>query len=57
MVNYDKCTTFTIKAKTTANVIEDSSFVSLCRREYKNTYSYEQCDLGKIIISTEAGTA
>lgn len=55
IANYDKCTTFTIKSKTTPNVIEDSSFASLCRREYKNSYSYQQCDLGKIIISSEAG--
>ena len=57
MVNYNNCTVFTIKAETTGNVIRDSSFVSLCRREYKNTYSYLQCDLGKIVISTEAGKA
>jgi hypothetical protein len=55
MINYDRCTTFTIKALTTSNVIEDSSWVSLCRREYENTYNYPHCELGKIIVSTEAG--
>lgn len=55
--NYDRCTTFIIKQKTTSNVIEDSSYVSLCRREFKNGEGYYQCDLGKIIISTEVGKA
>ena len=56
-LNYDTCSTFVIKEKTTSNVIEDSSYVSLCRREFMNTYGYDQCDLGKIIISSEVGNA
>ncbi len=55
--NYDRCSTFVIKQKTTSNVIEDSSYVILCRREFENGYGYDHCDLGKIIISTEVGKA
>jgi hypothetical protein len=57
LANYERCNVFTIKQKTTENVIEDSSYVSLCRKNYKKDYSYIQCDLGKIIISTEKGKA
>ena len=56
-MNYNLCSTFIIKQKTTANVIEDSSYISLCMKEFKNGYGYDQCDLGKIIISSAAGTA
>jgi hypothetical protein len=54
--NYDKCTDFIIKpVSSKSGIIEDSSYVSLCRREFKNGYGYPECDLGKIIVSTEIG--
>jgi hypothetical protein len=45
---YPRCDTYTIIAPG-ANVVAQSSYVNLCRREYKNGYPYEQCELGKII--------
>ena len=55
--NYPRCTTFTIISKKTENVIEDASYVSLCREEYKNGYSYTECELGKIIVASEKTTS
>jgi hypothetical protein len=50
--NYPACDTYTIVSPGT-NVIAQSSYVNLCRREYKNGYPYQQCDLGKIIAYTK----
>ena len=48
LVNYPQCDTYTIMPPK-GNVSLQSSYVNLCRREYKNGYPYEQCELGKII--------
>lgn len=50
--NYPLCTTFTLVENKT-NTIADSSFVSLCRREYQNGYSYDKCELSQLIVWTE----
>ena len=49
--NYPRCNTFTIIAPSTGE-IEDSSYASLCRKEYKNGYMYDECELGKISVFT-----
>lgn len=46
--NYPMCDTYTIAAPQ-ANVIAQSSYVNLCRREYQNGYPYQECEIGKII--------
>jgi hypothetical protein len=51
MGNYPNCNVFMIKES--KNTIEDSTFVSLCRKEFKNGYIYDECELGKIIVSTK----
>ena len=48
--NYPNCNKFTLALnKTGEKGIADASFVALCRREYK-TYTYQKCELGKIIV-------
>ncbi len=53
MTNYPNCNTFTIIRNLTSNIIEDASYVSLCRIEYQAGYPYTLCDMGKIIVGTE----
>jgi len=49
--NYPNCNTFTFVANK-SNTIADSSYVSLCRKEFKN-YPYDRCELAKIIVWTQ----
>jgi len=52
--NYPFCTTYTIVNNTLSEgYIEYSSYVSLCRREYEQGYPYQQCDLGRIVVTTK----
>jgi len=52
--NYPGCNVFTIKpVPSEAGLVEDSSFISLCREEYKNGYNYKHCELGKISVFTK----
>lgn len=46
--NYPNCNKFTLVIPKNQSVA-DSTFVSLCRRE-KNTYTYQRCELGKILV-------
>ena len=52
--NYDGgCNTFSIKQKETAdNEILDWTFVSICRKESKDGYIYDKCEIGRIIAGT-----
>jgi hypothetical protein len=49
--NYPKCSTFTLVANK-SNSISDSSFIVLCRKEYRD-YPYDKCELAKIVVWTE----
>ena len=51
--NYPNCNVFVIVNQTATDTISDASYVMLCRQDYRNQYSFIQCDLGKIIVSTE----
>jgi len=51
--NYPNCNVFVIVNQTSTNTMSDASYVLLCREDYRNQYSYTQCDLGKIIVTTE----
>ena len=54
--NYPNCNTFMIIKNKTSSIIEDSSFVSLCRKEFKNGYNYNKCELGKIRVTSKKTT-
>jgi len=47
------CERFTIYDKEVENQRIISTYVALCRKEYKNTYSYERCEIAKLIAGTE----
>lgn len=52
--SYPNCNVFVLVNQTSPKgTISDASYVMLCRREFKNTYPYIQCDMGKIIVTTE----
>jgi len=51
--NYDNCNTIVVKEKPTgANEILDSTFVSICRKEAKDGYVYDKCEIGRIVAGT-----
>ena len=50
--NYPNCSTITIASKTKEFGITESSFVSLCRQEFKES-GYKKCALGKIYASAK----
>jgi hypothetical protein len=51
--NYPNCNTFVLIKNKTSSIIEDTSFVSLCRKEFKNGYNYNECELGKIKVTSK----
>lgn len=54
LANYPLCNLYNIvPVKSNSSVISDSIYVSLCRVDYKDSYSYTKCDLGKIVVSTK----
>ena len=50
--NYPNCNYFVIKEPAN-NTIQDYSIVSLCRKEKLSDYSYDKCELGKIVVMTK----
>lgn len=53
--NYPNCNIITIVSNK-SNSVADSSFISLCRKEYKNGYTYNKCEPAKITIWTQKRT-
>ncbi len=51
--NYPNCTFFKIYDSRKENIETVSTFVSLCRKEAKNNYWYDKCELGKIVAGIE----
>ena len=50
--NYPDCNVFNVWG-TGEDVVYVSSFVSLCRKEEKNSFPYDKCELGKILIGVK----
>ena len=51
--NYPNCTFFKVYDSRKENIETFSTFVSLCRKETKNSYWYDKCELGKIVAGIE----
>jgi len=51
--NYPDCDLFIIYDKKVSNERAISSFVAFCRKEYENGYTYDKCELAKIIAGTK----
>ncbi|MEK6885716.1 MAG: hypothetical protein AABX17_02010 [Nanoarchaeota archaeon] len=56
MATYPQCNIFTIIDGGTTNIIWDSSYVVLCRKEYSGGSPYPLCEFGKISVGTETST-
>lgn len=50
--NYPDCDLFIIYDKKEKNERAISSFVAFCRKEYENGYTFDKCELAKIIAGT-----
>ena len=51
--NYPDCELLIVYDKNVKNERELSNFVALCRKEFENTYSYERCEMAKLVAGTE----
>ena len=48
-----KCDKFVVFDKKINNERKVGSYVALCRVEYENYYSYEKCEIGRIVVGRE----
>lgn len=51
--NYPECDLFVIYNKNVENERSISSYVALCRKEYENGYTYDKCELARLVAGTE----
>jgi hypothetical protein len=51
--NYPDCDIFEIYDKNINNEKKISSFVALCRKEYENDYTYNKCEVARLIAGSE----
>jgi hypothetical protein len=51
--NYPNCDLFLIYDKEEPNERAISSYVALCRKEYENTYTYDKCEIAKLVAGTK----
>lgn len=53
LANYPNCDLFVVYDKKVSNERAISSFVALCRKEFENGYTYDKCEIAKIVAGTE----
>ena len=51
--NYPDCDLFEIYDKNVENERAIGSFVAFCRKEFQNSYTYDRCEIARIIAGTE----
>jgi hypothetical protein len=51
--NYPQCDMFLVYDNQVNNERAVSSFVALCRKELENGYTYDKCEIAKIVAGTE----
>jgi len=51
--NYPNCDKFIVYDKKINNEKKISSFVALCRKEYENEYTYDKCEVAKLVAGSE----
>jgi len=51
--NYPNCDEFVVYNKNIANEKRISNFVALCRKEYENDYTYDKCEIAKLVAGSE----
>ena len=53
LANYPDCDEFEVYSKGVANEKHISNFVALCRKEYENDYTYDKCEIAKLVAGSE----
>jgi hypothetical protein len=51
--NYPDCDIFEVYDKDVSNERAIASFVAFCRKEYENSYTYDRCEMARVIAGTE----
>jgi len=51
--NYPECDLFIVYDKKVENERAISSYVALCRKEYENGYTYDKCEIARLVAGTE----
>jgi len=51
--NYPNCDKFEVYDKGVDNEKQISNFVALCRKEYENDYTYDKCEIAKLVAGSE----
>ena len=51
ITNYPNCDLFVVYDKEVDNERAISSFVALCRKELENEYTYDKCEIAKLMVS------
>jgi len=51
--NYPECDVFYVYDKKAKNERAISTFIAMCRKELENDYTYDKCELSKIIAGTK----
>jgi len=51
--NYPDCDRFTIYDKKVKNENVISSYVAICRKDYENMYTYEKCEIARLVAGSE----
>ena len=51
--NYPRCDLFIVYDKNVANERSVSTFITLCRKELDNGYTYDKCEVAKIVAGTQ----
>lgn len=53
IANYPNCDIFVVYDREVKNEKAISSFVALCRKELENEYTYDKCEIAKLVAGTE----
>lgn len=53
IATYPDCELFIVYDKQIKNERAISSFVALCRKEWENGYTYDKCEIAKLVAGTE----
>ncbi len=51
--NYPDCDRFLVFDKNKASIKKVSNYVALCRKELENEYTYDKCEIAKVIAGIE----
>ena len=50
--NYPECDVFSVVDTGKSNIVYFSTFVSVCRKDEKNGFAYDKCELGRLMIGS-----